>query len=152
MVEKFHDATPSEVYGAYYREYLRMINSNLFDIAGHLDYPKKYGNRIFGLFKYENYKEMIDPILEAIIERNMVIEINTKGWRSEAREQYPSTDILSRYKKLGGQYVTIGSDAHRPLDVGSYFKNALKLASEIDLQPVVYATRQLFPWGNLSTP
>ena len=46
-----------------------------------------------------DYREHIDPVLEAIIDAGMVIEINTRGWRSEAREQYPSADILKRYKQ-----------------------------------------------------
>ena len=101
---------------------------------------------MFGLFMYDDYKEHIDPVIQAIVETGMIIEINTAGWRGQAREQYPSAAILNRYKELGGRYVTLGSDAHRPLEVGSYFNNALKLALDIDLEPAAYASRQLQPW------
>ena len=40
------------------------------------------------------------------------MEINTSGFRYNKQEAYPQLDILIRYKELGGEIITVGSDAH----------------------------------------
>jgi histidinol-phosphatase (PHP family) len=146
FASKFAGKPAREVYGAYFNEYLAMVESRLFDIAGHLDYPKRYGCGIFGPFNYADYKGIIDKIINSIVGNGMVMEVNTKGWRSSAGEQYPSTDILVEYKKRGGAYVTLGSDAHHPSEVGCDFARAMELIKGIGLKPVAFASRELHPW------
>jgi len=143
---KLAGKSAEEVYGAYFREYLAMAESKLFDIAGHIDYPKRYGTEIYGPFYYKDHKGIIDRIIKSIIANGMVLEVNTKGWRSSAGEQYPSADILLEYKRQGGVYVTLGSDAHHPSEVGCDFTRAMGLIQEIGLEPVAFASRELHPW------
>jgi len=143
--EVFDDRSPGDVYIPYFREYLRMVETGLFDVAGHLDYPKRYCEGIFDDFKYADYSKLIDPILDAIIRRGMTLELNTGGWRRKVNEQYPSTEILHRYKQLGGNNVSYGSDAHNPAEVGADFERAVVLANKIGLHPVVYAAREMHP-------
>jgi histidinol-phosphatase (PHP family) len=38
-------------------------------------------------------------------------------------------DILKRYRELGGEIITVGSDAHKPEDIGSHFNDAAELLS-----------------------
>lgn len=55
------------------------------------------------------------------------LELNTGSFRYGLRQPHPCTDVLRRYHELGGEIITVGSDAHKAQDVGSY----LDLASEI---------------------
>jgi histidinol-phosphatase (PHP family) len=152
MPDIFREKSALAVYRSYFREYFQMVQTGLFDIAGHLDYPKELGNEIFGDFQYSDYADLIDPILEAIAGGNMALEINTAGWRSKIAEQFPSTDILSRYKSLGGEYIVFGSDAHNPAEVGADFDRAVGLAREIGLQPALFASRNLYTLPPLNGP
>ena len=111
-----------------------------------MDYPKRYGNEIYGAFYYRDYRGIINRIISSIVTRGMVLEVNTKGWRSGVREQYPSADILLEYKKQGGEYVTLGSDAHHPSEVGCDFTRAMELMKDIGLEPVAFASRELHAW------
>jgi histidinol-phosphatase (PHP family) len=61
----------------------------------------------------------VDDLLAAMAQKNMALEINTSGFALRG-EPYPSREILRRALKLGIP-LTLGSDAHRPDQVGRYF-------------------------------
>ena len=59
-------------------------------------------------------------------------EINTKTYTNHAG-YIPKLDldILKRFKELGGEIVTIGSDAHDITRIGQYSKEALEIVKDI---------------------
>lgn len=112
-----------------YREYFESILDNLkvfsnFDVYGHLDYVVRYGPGKDDGYSYEKYKDIIDAILEKIISMDKGIEINTKGLSKGLRDANPCTAIIRRYKELGGEIITVGSDAHEPEGIAAYFDRA----------------------------
>jgi histidinol-phosphatase (PHP family) len=46
----------------------------------------------------------------------------------------PAKEILRMYKDLGGEIITIGSDAHRAKDLGYYFDHAVEMIKEAGIQ------------------
>ena len=100
------------------REYFQCILDNVklfnnFDVLGHLDYAVRYAPETDKNYNYLKYKDLIDPILETVIEKGKGIEINTAGIRKYyLKDVHPTTDIIKRYKELGGEIITVGSDAH----------------------------------------
>ena len=46
----------------------------------------------------------------------------------------PHTDIIRRYKELGGLYVTVGSDAHKAQFIGSGFDLVEKIVEKYKLK------------------
>ncbi|MBR4018120.1 MAG: histidinol-phosphatase, partial [Clostridia bacterium] len=66
-----------------------------------------------------------------LIENGRSIEINTSAWRND-----PSwgLSVISRYRELGGEYVTIGSDAHQPERVGGRVSEAMELAKAAGIE------------------
>lgn len=112
-------ASIDNVYLEYYDLQLKMISDkNLdYDIVSHLDLPKKFG-------KLPKNKEVIQnkvwEVLEKIKERDLVVEINTSGFRKEIREQYPSEDIIRKMYQLDIP-ILLGSDAHKPKEVAYRF-------------------------------
>lgn len=85
-----------------------------FDVFGHLDYIVRYSPTKAENYSYLKYKEIIDEILKTLISKNIGLELNTAGLKYGLGFAHPHTDILKRYKELGGEIVTIGSDAHKP--------------------------------------
>lgn len=58
-------------------------------------------------------------VLKRIIEDGKGIEINTSSFRYDMGDHtVPSQGILQLYHELGGEIVTVGSDAHAVRDVG----------------------------------
>lgn len=95
-----------------------------FNIIGHMDLPKKFGH--FPCDK-KIFMERTDHAFELAGKKNMSIELNTSGLRKPVKEIYPSLEIL-KLAKARGLSITLGSDAHRPADVGANFKEAVELA------------------------
>lgn len=114
---------------AAYREYFESILENIksfhnFDVYGHLDYVVRYGPNKDNNYSYAQYKDIIDTILIALIENEKGLEINTAGLNKGLKDLHPCTDILKRYRELGGEIVTIGSDSHSTDTIASHFDRA----------------------------
>jgi histidinol-phosphatase (PHP family) len=56
------------------------------------------------------------------------LEINTSTLRRAVGETSPSFTVLRRYRELGGEVLTFGSDAHAPDALGQGFEHAAELA------------------------
>ncbi len=101
-----------------------------FDVYGHLDYVLRYGPTKNAGFRYQEYQEVIDSILRSLIEQGKGIELNTSGYAYALGEPHPCRDILLRYRELGGEILTIGSDAHDPSHIASDFDRAASLLTD----------------------
>lgn len=102
-----------------YREYFNSIIDNIktfsnFDVYGHLDYVVRYGKSKDRDYSYDKYKDIFDRILTLLLEKEIGLEINTKAILCGLKELHPCTAVLKRYRELGGEIITVGSDAHDP--------------------------------------
>ena len=88
-----------------------------YSILGHLDHIQRYNETIH---PFEKSWEIITKILKKVIEDNKGIEVNTSSFRYGLKELTPERNILKLYYELGGKIITIGSDAHKTEDVGTY--------------------------------
>jgi len=114
-----------------------------FDSLAHIDYITRYSSGLNKVFHYNNYPEEFDALLQALVERELAMEINTNrmGNNSVVMQLLP---IYKRFYELGGRYVTIGSDAHSKGALGRFYANALGLARMAELKPVYYSERKRY--------
>jgi len=103
---------------------------NNFNVYGHLDYVNRYGDYTDKTLNYIDYKDLIDNILKLLISKGKGIEINTSGYRYKLNCTHPQLPILKRYKQLGGEIITVGSDAHDTNNIALHFEDAYKLLEE----------------------
>ena len=130
--EYWEDVSEEEGYRIYFETILDNINSfDNFDVYGHLDYVVRYGPSKGSNFKYELYKELFDEILKKIIAMGKGIEANTAGYKYGLNRPHPTPEILKRYKELGGNILTIGSDAHKPEHLAYDFSEVRKLLLQL---------------------
>ena len=118
-----------------YREYFASIIDNIkkfknFDVYGHLDYVVRYGPNMDAEYTYEKYRDLLDEILKLLIEEEKGIEINTGGVKRGLKDLHPCTEIVKRYRELGGEIITIGSDAHSPEAITAHFDRAANMLQE----------------------
>jgi histidinol-phosphatase (PHP family) len=126
--EFFQGRTEKEAYLHYFQVTLDNVKSvSTYDVAGHLDYIVRYGPNKASFYRYHTYQDIIDEILKAIIEKGKGIECNTAGFRRGIHQSNPGQEVLKRYKELGGEIITIGSDAHISKDLGADFIKAKEL-------------------------
>lgn len=102
----------------YWQILREMAESQLFDIAGHLDLYKK-----FGFYPTADMSDVITDALDAIADTHMAIELNTAGWRKDCRACYPTDELLAACLKRQIPIV-VSSDAHQAHLVAADFNRA----------------------------
>lgn len=118
-----------------YMEYFESILENLaafseMDSYGHLDYIVRYGPNQNREYSYRRYQDILDEILRALISKNVGLELNTGGFHYGLGEPNPCTDIIRRYRELGGEIITVGADAHAPHNIAHSFDRAADILRE----------------------
>lgn len=113
------------VVDTFYSHTIDMIEAGGFDMTGHFD---KIGfnasNFQLGIENEDWYKKHIDNVIDVLLAKDIVIEINTKAWKppvgSTAEESmnykprmFPSPHIVRRLKNAGAM-LAVNSDVHYP--------------------------------------
>ena len=117
----------------YYKKILTIIKNGGIDTIGHLDYLRRKvdDNNI------DN--GIIEEIFKELIKRKIALEINTSAIRRKGLDSFPSQIKLDLYKKLGGNIVTIGSDAHR---INENYDSIPLIDSKYDFNKGVFIKRK----------
>jgi histidinol-phosphatase (PHP family) len=102
-----------DVVAPYFDEVTAGARTGLFDAMGHIDFVKRYLVPHVTPDQLGAAPELYEPILTALVESGTALEVNTSGLRQDAAESYPSAAIVARFHELGGERITVGSDAHR---------------------------------------
>lgn len=101
---------------------MALANTDTFDVLGHVIYPLRYLPTHWQL-TLDPYEEQLRNLFHTLIQSGRGIEFNTT--QGHTIEEW--TPILKLYKDCGGEILTIGSDAHRPGQVGAGFHDAAAL-------------------------
>lgn len=113
-----------------------------FDILGHLTFPSKARIHPTHIpIDLNTHKDVVAEIFKVLIAKNKGIEINTSGV-DRCGAYLPSPDYLRLFKDLGGQIVTVGSDAHASDRVGQYCAEACQILQDIFGHVCTFENRQ----------
>lgn len=131
----FEGRGEDEAHHEYFETVLACVKSlPYFDVYGHLDYIVRYGPTKNAGYTYAKHAEVFDKILTHLIDNGKGIEVNTGGFRHGLGQPNPCTDILKRYRELGGEIITVGSDAHAPADIALDFDKACEILKACGFQ------------------
>lgn len=113
-----------------FERYLRDVYGNIrrmahFSVVGHIDYPTKGCPLEDKLLRYEDAPDVFDAIFRLIICRGQGLELNTSLYEKLGGARCDGA-WLKRYRELGGEIITIGSDAHSAKRLCEGFANALE--------------------------
>lgn len=116
--EYWLDKTLEEGIRRYYQTIIDNCKSiSDFHVYGHIDYIVRYIPKEYEAsyrYSYLDYAEQLDEVLKTIIHSGKGIEINSSGYKYGLDRPHPESAIIKRYRELGGELITIGSDAHKP--------------------------------------
>ena len=102
-----------------------------FDVLGHLTYVCKSPNNPFHApLSYRECSDIADEIMSIIISNGKGMEINTSGV-DRGVDLLPSLDYVRRFKELGGEIITVGSDSHDATRVGQYCHTTIDALKDI---------------------
>lgn len=86
-----------------------------FQVLGHLTLPLRYLNENRGMrVSFDGFEPEMEEIFRVIIPKGIGIELNT----NRGNTPLPDGKWLRMYRSLGGEIVTLGTDAHAPEAVG----------------------------------
>lgn len=127
----FEGRSEDDCYRQYFEETLTNALSGVdFDVYGHIDYVIRYGPNKNKYYTYEKFADIIDEIFRTLIAKGKGIELNMAGFKYGLGHAHPTMDALKRYKELGGEIITLGSDGHTPEQIAWEFEKAPELLKE----------------------
>lgn len=128
-----------ELLDRYYDELYEIVCKIPFSVLGHLTYPLRYIEGVYGARPdMGRLSRQIDRILKEIIYSGRGIEINVSGLRQPIGKALPDLKYVRRYRELGGEIITIGSDAHRAQDLASHLEDGIRIAQEAGFTKIAY--------------
>ncbi|MBO5810777.1 MAG: histidinol-phosphatase [Bacteroidales bacterium] len=108
----------------FFYQYNEMIETEVFDIVGHLDKIKMHNRNRYFLEEDKWYRDLLMETLTLIKEKSLIVEVNTRGiYKKRSTDFYPSSWILPIMREMNIP-VVISSDAHLPNELTLCFKEA----------------------------
>lgn len=111
------------------RDYLQQVQAlaqwdGPFTVLGHLTLPLRYLNENRGFhLTFDGYETEVENILRTLIQKGRGIEVNT----NRGHDPLPGEKWLKMYRDLGGEIITLGSDAHSTAQVGCAIRERQEL-------------------------
>ena len=134
------EAACKTLFDLYVSELLELSKLDFYDSMAHIGYPIRYARRA-GFpnvnINMSTYGDELTTLLQNLIDGGRAIEINTAGYRDELiGGPIPSADVLRRYRDLGGDLVTIGSDAHMVSQASTGLRPGMQLLQRLGFSHV----------------
>ncbi len=134
----------------YFQILLEISCHSCFDVLGHITYPLRYITGDAGIpVDLADYRDMIAECFRNVIAKGKGIELNTSGYRQKYQKPFPDADLLKLYHDMGGKILTLGSDAHKPEDVGGGIMQGAELAKACGFTEICYFLRHQPQWIKL---
>lgn len=123
----------------YFEEELLLAKWNGFDTFAHLTYPMRYivqaGRNDIEL---DRYSDITDEIFRTLVANGKALEINTSGLRQPIGKTMPTENYVKRFRELGGELLTLGSDAHFTDHTGAGIDEGYAIAERCGFEYVTY--------------
>lgn len=127
-----HQISAEAMYRIYFEEMLEdVVNIKCFNSLGHMDYLDRLYIAEPYSQAFEHNKDVIAHILRELISTGRGIELNTSGMRCGVGYFHPKVEILKLYRDLGGELITLGSDAHQSDYIGENTFEAAELLKSL---------------------
>jgi histidinol-phosphatase (PHP family) len=127
----FSRYSPHQVAEKYFADVQQAAATGLFDSIAHLTYYLRAGLDYYGKAVREVHRPYLQETLKTLADHNTGIEVNTSALRHGLKQYYPPMDIINSARKAGVFVNYLGSDAHRPDQVGFDFEAAVALDPDI---------------------
>ena len=106
---------------------LKLARWGQFSVLGHLTLPLRYLREEHQIpATFDGFEKEIGEIFEILIANGCGIELNT----NRGHLPLPDAKWLKMYRELGGEIITLGTDAHRPIDLGCAIRERQNLLKE----------------------
>jgi len=123
----FQKFSLEELGDRYYGLLIESVETGFFDLLGHIDIYRRYGERFYGKDIHTLWSSHLKELTVKMKAKGVGFEVNTSSWRKGMQEPMPESSLIRALRKSGVTTVTVGSDAHNPGDVGADVSRAIGL-------------------------
>ncbi|MBQ7544658.1 MAG: histidinol-phosphatase HisJ family protein [Synergistaceae bacterium] len=118
--------TQAEYTRIYYEELLKIVRSyHDYSVLAHVDLIARYDGK--KAYPFAKVRDIVAEVLRTAIDDGKGIELNTSSWRYGLDDTTPCREILRLYRELGGEILTLGSDAHNTGYLADHFEEAREI-------------------------
>ena len=142
------EACCNELLARYVSELFETARLPGYDSFAHIGYPVRYMRYKYGFnVSMDPFTDALEPLLRYLAENGKALELNVSGLRNPERITFPSLSVLKLFRAVGGEMVTVGTDAHRSRDIGSHIDDGYELLRQagfgyhtvfVDRKPVLH--------------
>ncbi len=138
------------LFDLYLDELQQIAELDFYDVLAHLGYGRRYMCRdgMDAAMTLERFGEKIERLLRTVVDNGRGLEINCSGIR-DGCGPFPSEEILRLYRSLGGELITVGSDAHRPEDAAKGIREGFGVLQSCGFHYVTVFRRRTPEWIKL---
>lgn len=135
-MKSLDNAALRDMWRTYLSELEETVDFGHSDVLCHLTYPLRYVKLAGVDFDISFSDSALERILKKVINSDMLLEVNTSGFRQGIGEPLPSGHILEIYKDLGGKLISVGSDAHAANDIGASYTDTAEFLKKHGFESV----------------
>jgi histidinol-phosphatase (PHP family) len=114
----------------------KLVDSDFFDVIAHFDNQRVLFQPYTPKYSEESWHKLLN-LLDRIKNKGMAIEINTSGTLKGIESQFPSDKIVKEIIQRDIP-LTLGSDAHRPKNIGFMFEEFIQKAKKWGLSHLCF--------------
>jgi histidinol-phosphatase (PHP family) len=125
-----------ELGAKYFSTLLEAVECKHFDVLAHLDLYKRFGEQYYGDIVADLWRPHIEELATKMHKNEVGFEINTSPWRRGGTEAMPGPKLMAALVDRGISTITLGTDAHRPADVGTGINRAIDELKRIGVNTI----------------
>lgn len=123
----------------YFKEVYELCRSGIPDVIGHITYCLRYMKQRHNICPdISRFDDIIADSFRILAQTGKGIEINTSGLRQGFGDTFPDLKYVKLFRELGGEIVSIGSDAHTVEDLGKGVAEGAETAKAAGFRHICY--------------
>lgn len=132
----------------YFEELACLAEEGEYDVLAHMDIVRRAAYRCFGRRELDlrPHEAQVRRVLRVVAERGKGLEVNTAYLRKGIGDPGPSVQVLRWFREEGGRIVTLGSDAHRPEEIGVGLDRALSMVRKAGFERIATFEKRRVRW------
>lgn len=123
----------------YMEELVELARFGHFDSMAHIGYARRYMyNAGFDTaLDLDHHGDELETLFSVLIQSGLGIELNCSGFRHPGiAGPIPTGEILSLYRSMGGEIITVGGDAHSTSEAGTCIAEGFELLRSLGFRYV----------------
>jgi len=137
-IKRFFNGDIRKAVKTFFHQTNQMIESQEFEIIGHVDKIKMHNQGRFFSEDEEWYRDLLNETIELIKQRDIIVEVNTRGlYKKRSDSLFPDGFALRKVQELNIPII-ISSDAHHPDEISSMFDYTEKRLTDMGFSYVMY--------------